>query len=125
MRRHIEFITERIVAPDVSAVTLETGAQVEFKGIVRGMENGRVIAGLQYEAYVAMAEVHVGRMIEELGRRWPCHAVWFIHRLGWVPVGEVSLYVRAEASHREGAFRFCIELIDLLKKDAPIWKAAV
>jgi molybdopterin synthase catalytic subunit len=39
-------------------------------------------------------------------------------------VGEASLYIRVHASHREPAFRLSMDLIDLLKRDVPIWKSA-
>jgi molybdopterin synthase catalytic subunit len=86
------------------------------------MEKGRAIAGLNYEAYEPMARRELEKILGRLNESWNCEAVWFVHRLGWVPVGEASLYVRVQASHREAAFRLCMELIDWLKQDVPIWK---
>jgi molybdopterin synthase catalytic subunit len=124
METHIEFTTEPIIVPAAQLMTRETGAEVEFRGIVRETERGRMIAGLNYEAYVPMVDKQIRRIVTELQKTWPCQAVWFIHRLGWVPAGEASLHIRVHASHRGAAFKFCMELIDLLKKDVPIWKAA-
>jgi molybdopterin synthase catalytic subunit len=42
--------------------------------------------------------------------------------LGWVPVGEASLFIRVLAAHREEALAFCGELISRMKQDVPIWK---
>jgi len=123
METHIEFTTESIIIPVAQATSRETGAEVEFRGIVRATEQGRAITGLHYEAYVPMAERQIRRILDRLGETWPCQAVWFIHRLGWVPAGEASLHVRVHASHREPAFRFCMALVDLLKKDVPVWKS--
>ena len=122
MENHIQFTTQTIIIPTARAATRETGAEVEFRGIVRETEQGRAIAGLDYEAHVPMAERQLHRILDQLHETWPCQAVWFIHRLGWVPVGEASLHIRVLASHREPAFHFCMALIDLLKKDVPIWK---
>ena len=122
METRIEFTGAPIVAPEPPA-TRETGARVEFQGIVREGEHGRAIAGLQYEAYVTMAERHIRRILDQLAGTSPCQSVLLIHRLGWVPVGEASLFIRVHASHRQAAFRLCAELIDLLKKDVPIWKS--
>jgi molybdopterin synthase catalytic subunit len=122
METHIEFTTVPIVVPSAPAPTAESGAQVEFHGIVRSLERDRTITGLHYEAHVPMAERHIRRILDQINATWPCHAVIFIHRLGWVPVGEASLYIRVHARHREPAFRFSMDLIDLLKKDVPIWK---
>jgi len=123
METHIEFTTAPIVIPTPPA-TRETGAQVEFHGIVREGEHGRTIAGLQYEAYIPMADRQIRRILDQLSATSPCQSVWFIHRLGWVPVGEASLYIRVHAPHRHPAFHLCSDLIDLLKKDVPIWKSA-
>lgn len=121
MQIHIEFTDGPIIAPPPDDMR-ETGALVEFRGIVRATERGRAIAGLHYEAYLPMAERRLRGILAQLARTWPCQAVCFIHRLGWVPVGEASLYIRVRASHRESAFRLCMDLIDLLKKDVPVWK---
>ena len=118
----IEFTTTPIIVPAGQGTDLETGADLEFRGIVRQMEHGSAIAGLYYEAHIPMADRHLRHIVEELGVTWPCHYVCFIHRLGWVPVGEPSLYIRVHASHRAPAFQFCIALIDRLKQDVPIWK---
>ncbi len=125
METHIEFTTQPIIVPPAPGRDRETGAEVEFRGLVRETEQGRAIAGLTYEAYVPMAERQLRHMIDQISGTWPCQAVWFIHRLGLVPVGEASLYIRVQASRREPAFRFCMALIDLLKKDVPIWKLTV
>ncbi len=123
METHIEFTTQAIHLPPAPVGT-ETGAEVEFRGIVRATEQGRAIAGLHYEAHVPMAERQLRRIVDQLGGTWPCDGVWLVHRLGWVPVGEASLRIRVRASHREAAFRFCMDLVDLLKRDVPIWKSA-
>src|ERR1700678_2144603 len=103
MDTHIEFATGPIVIP-APPTTRETGARAEFHGIVRENEHGRPIAGLQYEAYIPMADRQIRRILDQLSATHPCQSVWFIHRLGWVPVGEASLYIRVHASHRQPAF---------------------
>jgi molybdopterin synthase catalytic subunit len=122
MEIQLEFTDRPIVVPPAAVLNLEIGAEVEFRGIVRETEHGRSIGGLHYEAHIPMARLHLTRILAKLRETWPCQSVCFIHRLGWVPVGEASLYIRIHSSHREPAFRFCMDLIDLLKKDVPIWK---
>ena len=124
METHIVFTHEPIVVPPLHFPSREIGACVEFQGIVRESENGRLLAGLEYEAYEPMARHQLARIFTELNRDHPCAAVVLIHRLGWVPVGEASLFVRVLAAHRGEALRFCANAIDRMKGDVPIWKSS-
>ncbi len=113
-----------IAIPPLLLPGREIGACVEFQGIVRELEQGSALAGLHYEAYEQMAERELRRILDELAVESPCQSVTFIHRLGWVPVGEASMFIRVLASHRREALRLCGEVIDRLKQDVPIWKVA-
>lgn len=120
--QQIIFTVERIIAPPAALPSREIGACVEFHGIVRELESGRALAGLWYEAYEPMAVRHLRRIFAELNAAHGCATVTFIHRLGWVPVGETSLFLRVLAAHRGEALRFCAEAFDRMKRDVPIWK---
>lgn len=124
MEIEIQFTAEPIVIPPSKLPSREIGAVVEFHGIVREIENEVVLEGLHYEAYEAMARKVMHRHLVELGETHGCAAVIFIHRTGWVPVGEASLYLRVAGSHRAEALRFLADAIDRLKLDVPIWKRA-
>jgi molybdopterin synthase catalytic subunit len=121
----IEFTKELIVPPPLALPGREIGASVEFLGIVREMEGDAALSGLHYEAHESMAMRQLRRIFEELAAVHPCQAACFIHRLGFVPVGEASLFVRVLASHRGEALRFCAEAIDRMKMDVPIWKGVL
>lgn len=122
MKLAIKFTAEPIVIPPLSLPSREIGAVVEFHGIVREMEGETALDGLFYEAYQSMAEKVLEKHLLELGALHECAAVLFIHRTGWVPVGEASLYLRVASSHRAEALRFLADSIDRLKLDVPIWK---
>ena len=124
VRVEIQFTTAPIVVPPLALPSREIGACVEFHGIVREREGNAAIAGLHYEAYEPMARTHLARHFAELADLHACDAVTFIHRLGWVPVAEASLYLRVFAAHRGPALRFLAEAIERLKLDVPIWKKA-
>lgn len=116
--------TDRFIAPlPCDRPLRETGAVVEFHGIVREMEGGARLDGLYYEAYEPMARREFARIFTELWARHSPQAVRIIHRLGFVPVGEASLFVHVESQHRGAALAFCGELIDRMKEDVPIWKS--
>lgn len=114
-------ITAGVHAP----ASRETGAVVEFHGVVRETEGMEKIAGFFYEAYEPMALREFGRIFTALEAEHPIESALVIHRLGEVPVGEASLFVRLEARHRGQALAFCGALIDRMKRDVPIWKSPV
>lgn len=122
MKTHIEFTRSLIVPPALESASREIGACLEFSGIVRELENGKGIPGLFYEAYEPMARKKLAEILEQLRIQHPCEAVWFIHRLGFVPVGEASLYIRIVSRHRQASLAFMAELIDRLKAEVPVWK---
>ena len=123
MSCEIIFTHEAIIVPAPMLDSREVGACVEFQGIVRETERGRALAGLGYEAHESMARRQLEKIFRELAAAHPVESVLFIHRLGWVPVGEASLFVRVLSAHRGAALAFCGEAIDRMKLDAPIWKA--
>jgi molybdopterin synthase catalytic subunit len=125
MKKHIEFTNLAIKAPQFPASLRDAGASVEFEGIVREMEKGKPIQGLFYEAYEAMAKTVLEKMMDELGAKHVCQEIWLIHRLGAVPVGEPSIYLRVLAQHRQQAFEMAAQLLTRMKQDAPIWKTAL
>lgn len=104
----------------------EAGGVALFLGTVRPdrTRRGRVRA-LAYEAYRPLAEREMARLEREARRRWKLQQVRVVHRLGVVPVGEVSVAVAVSAPHRAQAFAACRFLIDRLKSDVPIWKSDV
>lgn len=123
MELEIHFTESPIVVPPVRMPSREIGACVEFHGIVREKEGEASLSGLHYEAYEPMARRQLERHCAELAAGFPCAALLFIHRLGWVPVGEPSLYLRVLSKHRGPALRMCAELIERLKDDVPVWKS--
>ena len=122
MKKQIEFTRTAIVVPPQPGKLREIGACVEFHGIVREMENGEAISALFYEAYEAMARSQLERIADELNAAHPCDEICLIHRLGPVPTGEASMYLRVLSRHRQEAFDFAAGFVTRLKADAPIWK---
>ena len=98
------------------------GALVDFFGVVRGMENGQPIDGIEYQAFVEMAEIELKRIAENAGKEFMLGLVLVHHRIGFVPAGEPSLFVRVTAPHRDTAFAGCQHIIEQLKARVPIWK---
>ena len=124
MKTQIEFTHAPIAAPPPQFSSKEIGAVVEFSGLVRELENGQKIPGLHYEAHEVMARKQLENIFRELAGRHPCEEIYFSHRLGFVPVGEASLFIRIAAQHRQAALALMAELIDRLKADVPVWKSS-
>ncbi|MBL9135892.1 MAG: molybdenum cofactor biosynthesis protein MoaE [Verrucomicrobiales bacterium] len=102
------------------------GAAITFLGIVRGEEAGQAIDGLDYEAFVPMAETQFHKLFDAIEQRWPMiESVRLIHRYGVVRAGEPSLWIELTAPHRPEAFAACQWLIDEMKQVVPIWKHVI
>jgi len=104
--------------PQLGAV----GAWLEFRGVVRGEENGRTIRALEYEAYPEMAGREIRRLLQDISARHPCRAAKVIHRVGVIPAGETAIYVGVASPHRGEAIELLAEFMDRLKQDVPVWK---
>lgn len=125
MNRQLTITTEPINEAALFAqrtMSKDTGAVVNFLGVVRGEEAGQPISALEYESFQQMAEHQFNLLFDEMERRWPVASVRLVHRLGVVPVNEPSLWVDIAAPHRGEAFAACQWLIDEMKRVVPIWK---
>jgi molybdopterin synthase catalytic subunit len=122
MRLTIRF-TDRPIDGLESAPRDGAGAILEFRGVVRDVEQGERIGGLLYEIYEAMAERAVRRIVNELDAEYACLTFVVVHRHGLVPVGEAAIYVRIEARHRGEAIKMLERFMNRLKNEVPIWKA--
>jgi molybdopterin synthase catalytic subunit len=116
------FVTDAQLNAPGNQVDLAAGAAVDFRGIVRGFEDGREIEGIDYEAHRKMAEHQLRQIAEEATIQFDLRSVIIHHRIGFVPVGEPSLFMRVSSGHRQAAFQAGRWIVDELKKKVPIWK---
>jgi molybdopterin synthase catalytic subunit len=100
----------------------DCGGTALFVGTTRSPNQGREVDELEYEAYAEAATPELERIGREAAARHGLGAVYLAHRVGVVPAAEPSVIVAASAPHRAEAFAGCRELIDELKRTAPIWK---
>src|ERR1043166_9492736 len=101
------------------------GALVDFWGVVRALEEGREISGIDYEAHGRMAEHQMRSLAEVAREKFGCGKITIYHRIGFVPAGEASIVVRVESAHRAAAFSANQWIMDELKRTVPIWKHLV
>ena len=98
------------------------GASVDFWGVVRALEDGREISGIEYEAHQTMAQRQMELIAEAARTDFDLEEVTLQHRIGFVAAGEASLFLRVASAHREAAFRASSWIVTELKKKVPIWK---
>jgi molybdopterin synthase catalytic subunit len=108
--------------PDFSS---DYGGVVDFYGVVRGLENDRAIDGIDYEAFISMAENELKKIALAAAEDYSLGEVTIHHRIGFVPVGEPSLFLRVSGRHRGSAFAAAQRIIEQLKAVVPIWKHPV
>src|SRR6266581_7062354 len=100
----------------------DAGATIDFWGVVRRLEDGREIEGIDYEAHREMAEHQLGQIAEQAAEKFRLQLLIIHHRIGFIVVGEPSLFLRVASLHREEAFRASQWIVNELKKKVPIWK---
>ena len=98
------------------------GASVDFWGVVRILEGGREISGIEYEAHQTMAQRQMEMIAEAARTEFGLEEVTMQHRIGFVAAGEASLFLRVTSAHREAAFQASSWIVTELKKKVPIWK---
>ena len=101
------------------------GAIVDFWGVVRALEDGREITGIEYEAHGPMAEHQMRGLAESAASKFGLTKVVIRHRVGFVPTAEASIVVRVVSARRSAAFTASQWIMDELKQTVPIWKHPV
>ena len=101
------------------------GAEVRFLGVVRAIEDGRAISGIDYSAYLPMAEKMLQELIESGRTGHGTHDVFIQHRLGFVAAEEPSIVIRVRTRHSAEAFDLCRWYLQEIKTRVPIWKRPV
>ena len=99
-----------------------SGAVVDFWGVVRQLEDGREIEGIDYESNESMAKHQMQIIADAAVGNFRLNQVVLHHRIGFVRAGEASLFLRVSAQHRAAAFEASKWMVDELKKKVPIWK---
>jgi|ERR1700757_198589 molybdopterin synthase catalytic subunit len=114
-------VTQAPLAAPASDIA-DAGAVVDFWGVVRLIEDGREIEGIEYEAHREMAEHQLKRIGEQAAERFGLKLIIVRHRIGFIAVGEPSLFLRVATPHRGQGFLASQWIVDELKKRVPVWK---
>ncbi|WP_353059720.1 molybdenum cofactor biosynthesis protein MoaE [Alteromonas arenosi] len=98
------------------------GAIVTFTGIVRELAQEARLAGIELEHYPQMTHLALEKLVADARSRFTLGAVTIIHRVGKLAAHEQIVFVGVTSRHRQAAFDACQFLMDILKRDVPLWK---
>ena len=120
-------VSTRTVAEVESELSPSTihGADLRFHGVVRDLEEGRPISGIDYSHYESMALNELRRIGESMAGDFPEHQALVHHVVGFVPAGEASLLIRVQTTHSAFAFDISREYLRRIKLTVPVWKKPV
>ncbi len=123
----IEITHERLEPEQITSVVRKdsNGAVVTFLGTTRDNFQGKRVVTLEYEAFEDMAIKKMEEIRTDLQAEFTIEDVAIAHRIGAVPIGEISLVVAVASPHRKEAFLACHKAVDRLKEIVPIWKKEV
>src|SRR5437899_6530852 len=98
-------VTDAQLSAPENRVDPAAGARIDFQGIVRGSEDGREIEGIDYEAHWKMAEHQLREIAEQAIIQFELRSVIIHHRIGFVAVGEPSLFMRVSVDIAKQHFK--------------------
>lgn len=104
------------------ATKTDIGGHSIFLGQVRAdVIDEKAVVGIEYTAYEEMALKKMHDIREEIFAKYPLNCMHIHHSLGFVPTGELCLFVFTSAPHRKEAIRACEEVVERIKAELPIW----
>jgi molybdopterin synthase catalytic subunit len=98
------------------------GAILLFLGLVRDVNQGRGVTGIEYSAYEAMAARELTAIVDEAGDRFDVEDLVVEHRLGQLAIEEASVGIAVAHAHRAEVYDVSRWVIEELKRRVPIWK---
>jgi molybdopterin synthase catalytic subunit len=98
------------------------GAVLLFLGVVREVNDGRSVTGIEYSAYESMAEAELASIAREAAERFGTSDIAIEHRLGDLALEEASVGIAVAHPHRGVAYDASRWIIEELKRRVPIWK---
>ena len=108
-------LIERVSRPANGAVLL-------FIGVVRDVNDGRAVSGMEYSAYESMAARELAEIASEAAQRFGVSDIAIEHRLGELALEEASVGIAVAHPHRGPAYETSRWVIEELKHRVPIWK---
>ena len=124
-----QFFVEGPISPSAVADSIakhsskrNIGAHDIFLGQIRAdIIDGKTVSAIEYTAYKEMAETQFEKIRESIIVKHELSCAHILHSIGTVGAGEISLFVFVSSAHRKAAFDACREMVELIKKEVPIF----
>ena len=98
------------------------GAHSIFLGQIRNdIIDSKEVQAIEYSAYDDMANTVFHTIREDACGKYELTCMHIYHSLGLVKAGEISLFVFTSSVHRKDAIDACEEIVERIKKEAPVW----
>lgn len=117
-------ISPQFVADSIAKHQSQTtiGAHAIFLGQIRAdVKAEGVVTGIEYSAYEEMAEQAFHDIREAVFAKFDLTCMHIYHSLGFVPIGEISLFVFVSSAHRRVAFEASEYVVEEIKAKVPIF----
>lgn len=98
------------------------GAVLLFLGVVRDVNDGRAVTGIEYSAYESMAERELAAIASEAAERFGMSDIAIEHRVGELALEEASVGIAVAHPHRGAAYDASRWAIEEIKRRVPVWK---
>jgi molybdopterin synthase catalytic subunit len=122
-------IDARLVREPIDAAALlarvsrpSNGAVLLFIGVVRDVNDGRAVSGIEYSAYEPMAARELGDITREAAQRFGVTDIAVEHRLGELALEDASVGIAVAHPHRAPAYEASRWILEEVKRRVPIWK---
>lgn len=127
------FIDVRIIGPDtlidldsltkqLTTIDLLSGALVYFIGFVKGEINNAGVIELEYTVIDQPALEQLEKIAREEAERFNLSAVVIWHYTGVRRPGDITIVIATVARDRQTAFNAASEILERVKREAPIFK---
>ncbi len=119
-------LNEIINAMRIKTSDKGAGAIVAFIGFVKGLVNGRRVEKLVYTAYDKYVKEIIydltGKVVEKYSN---VRMAYVYHKIGELSPGDTTIYILVSAVDRDTGFSAAREILEAIKKSAPIFKLEV
>lgn len=100
----------------------DIGAHNIFLGQVRAdIIDGKTVAAIAYTTYEEMALEKMHEIREAIFEKYSLTCMHVYHSLGEIKAGEICLFVFTSSKHRKMAVDACMELVERIKAELPVW----